>query len=351
MPIPQQLLKAAISELSDTTLCGMVVHCAIPTDLSRAELVERLASDGGHLCSYSSHISLSDLQRVAKVFAIDSNGLSQRELDVAVWSFIVDYDKNRARDKVHQDTGIPKLSGEELLAEVRKMARPCLHLTTNPDDGPFAGVWRGPGVVPIELAQPEHWITLDCARLPPEFAPLQLTGTVSIYSDAGPNERKGEFLEGCVALDPQGVFKTSPDPLIRIGERTVRPGVECGAALYARAGSSFPSSFQVIDDPPPSVRDWLTRMGYSFETGDYYSFPAQELRDVYEDVVAKLDPSRNDESIAAVVGGWGIDIEFAYAAGVGGNYQLVFTLWEAEPWIQAIIGKKSGKFYVRELIT
>jgi len=353
MPIPHELLKAAIAALPNTSLERMACHNGIPADLPRGQIVERLASDDGlNLQSYSSHMSIPDLQKVAKVFGIDTSNPGPGGLSYAVWKFIYDYDKNRKREQFHQETGTPPLSGDELLAEVQKMARPCIHLTSNPEDGPFAGVWRGPGIVPIDLPEHEHWITLDCVRLPEEFASHQLTGAASVYANEGPNARTGEFKDGgCVALDPQCVFNGTPKPSIRIGGRTLFPGEGCGEALYARPGTSFPSPLQVIDFPTPTIRDWLARMGYSFKAGDYDSLPAKELRDVYEDVVARLDPARNDEGIAAVVGGWGIDIEFAYAVGTGNNYQLVFTLWESEPWIQAIIGKKTGKFFVRQLIT
>ena len=91
-------------------------------------------------------------------------------------------------------------------------------------------------------------------------------------------------------------------------------------------------------------------MAYTFEENDYDSLPARELRDLYKSVIDY--PFWEGDSIAAVVGGWSIDIEFTYAPLLGDRvYQLVFTLWESEPWIQAYIGKKTGKYYVRQLIT
>jgi hypothetical protein len=329
----------------------MARHNGVPADLPRAVLVERIASNGLNLQSYSNHMATADLQKVAEVFGIDTSNPGRGGLSFAVWSFIQDYDKNLAREKFHRETGIPRLSGELLLTEVQKMARPCVHLTNNPGDGRFAGEWQGPGIVPVELADHEHWITLDCASLPEEFTSHPLTGAASVYVNRSEDVRGDCDDGGCVALDPSYVFDDKPRPSVRLGGRTLFPGEDCAEVRYARHGLSYPCVFEVICSPTKAIRDWLTQMGYGFAPGDYSSLPARELRDVYENVMAPLDPVLNDSSIAAVVGGWEVYCEYTYAASIGDDTQFVYTLWESEPWIQATICKKTGKFRVRQLIT
>ena len=157
-----------------------------PDERPSIELIEELASDGLNLQSYSNHMSIIDLQKVAKVFGIDSTGMKRDEVGHAVWQFVLDYDKRQQQNAFHKKSGVAKLTKQELRAEVEALVKPCVHLTRNPKDGPFAGIWGGPGIVPApastrarpdgcpERPQYRHWISLNCAALPAEFAPLQL---------------------------------------------------------------------------------------------------------------------------------------------------------------------------------
>lgn len=77
----------------------------------------------------------------------------------------------------------------------------------------------------------------------------------------------------------------------------------------------------------------------------------KELRECYDNVVAAVDPIRSDETIAAVIGGWEVIVDFTYAAGLGRNHQFLFTLWDSEPWVQVMMEDKSGALRVRQLIT
>ena len=261
MPVPHELLQAAFASLPETTLREAARWWSIPDSLTPSELVKRLGSDDGHqLSSYSQHMSIPDQQKVVEALGIDTSKLKVSDprnlLSYAIFSFVLNYDKNRERDKFHAESGVPKLSGEELLAEVRKMARPCVYLTKNFLDGPFAGVWSGPGIVPTDAKRHKHWITIDCTHLPAEFAPLQLTGAASVYIDKG--TKAGSDQEGgCVSLDPHCVFTQLPEPSIQIGDKTLYPNADVGMPLYALPGTSFPSQFQIIDYATPPIRDWL----------------------------------------------------------------------------------------------
>ena len=180
------------------------------------------------------------------------------------------------------------------------------------------------------------------------------TGTASIYEDdwCGYEAHESKKSQGCVALAADCVFSMTPCSVRRGGQVVFRGGGE-GVPVFAEPGLSYPSQFQIIDFATPAMRDWLTRMGHTFEKNDYNSSPATELQDVYKEFIYDLDPIRKtDSGIVAMVGGWTVDIEFTYATLLGDRaYQLVFTFEDAEPWIQAYIGKKTGKYFVRSLIT
>lgn len=353
MPVPSDQLRAAIATLSDIQLQAMARHSGVSPAQPREELVQWLGSDTGtRLISYSHQLPHEALARVANVFGIAGEGLSADQLRGRVFAFISNYDRQREREQLHRQLGVPLLSEEFLWNEVQKLARPCVYLTGDPTDGPFAGAWQGPGVVPLESPGWTYWLSFDCSILPVEFAPYRLQDdVVSIYFYDDPNLQIGEFAEGGVVRDANCVFEQSPEPAIRIGGRTLHPGRTCGEALYARRGESFPSWPQTLANPTPGLRDWLTKMDYSFESGDYNSLAARELRDVYVEELNGRLPIWTDRKIAAVVGGWGIDVEFAYVAGIGPHHQLVFTLWEAEPFVQAVIHRDTGQFHVRQIIT
>lgn len=391
MPIPRELLKAVFAALPEDKVRAAAHHCfdrqpsaeemvaelrgvKIQRDsdqLSLSELVEKLASDDGtYLQSITSGnwlLSIPDLRKIYAVLGIDTDPVSIDNPHYEVWNFVFGYDKRRERDEFHDKSGVARMTAEQLQAEVRKMAKPCIHLTRNSKDGPFAGLWGGPGIVPApagdptlrpERADPEkyrHWITLNCNALPEEFAPLKLRGTASIYSDewCGWTTSRNEYEEGWVAIDPECVFSQSPELSIRRGDTMLYQAGGDGVPLFARPGLSYPSQFQIIDYATPIIRDWLTKMGYTFKEGDYYSLSVKELKDAYDAFIFDLNPIfKQDGGIVAVVGGWTIDMEFTYAALLGDRcYQLVFTLEDSEPWIQAFIAKKTGKHYVRQLIT
>lgn len=391
MPIPRELLKAVFAALPEDKVRAAAHHCfdrqpsaeemvaelrgvKIQRDsdqLSVSELVEKLSSDDGHylqmITSGNWLLSIPDLRKIYPVLGIDADPVSLANPHYEVWNFVFGYDKRQEREEFHGKSGVARMTVELLRAEVHKMAKPCIHLTRNSEDGPFAGLWGGPGIAPAPAVDPtlrperaesekyRHWITLNCNALPEEFAPLGLRGTASIYSDewCGWTTSRNENEAGWVAIDPECVFFQSPEMSIRRGDTMLYQADGDGVPLFARPGLSYPSQFQIIDYATPTIRDWLTKMGYTFKEGDYYSLPVKELKDVYDAFIFDLNPIfKQDSGIVAVVGGWTIDMEYTYAALFGDRcYQLVFTLEDSEPWIQAVTGKTTGKHYVRQLIT
>ncbi len=377
MPIPSALLKAAFTALPEKSLRKAGEHCCPRRrgtwdTLTVDELIDKLSADGTNLCSISFEVlTIVDIKKVCKVFGIETKNSKDSKLRSDVWDFVFGYDKRQERKVVHQQRGVPPLEAEVLLAEVRSMAKPCIHLTRNPKDGPFAAVWGGPGIVPAPQGNPDerpsfmdeedecdkyrHWITLNCSTLPDEFKPLMLRGSVSIYSDewSGYTTKRKKDQDGYLARDPKTIFQQNLNRTIQVGNKVAYSKGNEGVPLFAKLGLSFPSRFQVIQYPTPTIRNWLTKMGHSFKTNDNYSFATEELRDVYEEF--RVDPNpifKEDCGIIAVIGGWTIDMEYTYQKLLGDRfYQLVYTLEDSEPWIQAFICKKTGEYYIRQLIT
>lgn len=95
MPIPRSLLRAAFATLSDSTLRRAAEHNGIRGygEMSSAELVQRLGGDDGlKLQSYSFHLSLPELEGIAKVFGLEHREQTKAALSSAIWTFIHEYD-------------------------------------------------------------------------------------------------------------------------------------------------------------------------------------------------------------------------------------------------------------------
>ncbi len=225
------------------------------------------------------------------------------------------------------------MTADELLAEARRIARPCVYLTKGAKDGPLAGVWGGQGLVPLDAANHRHWLTIDCRILPKEFNDLNLTGAISVYSDE-------EDCEGgqCVR-DPR--LKS-----INAGKRT---------PLYACPGTTLPSLALLLRSGTPVIRKWLAEVGCDLSAPFLTSHSGiKEVGDIYTRTLLAADPTRKARSpIYATLGGWPVEVyEDDWTEDVKDKRarQLVFTHADAEPWIRVWADAK-GSFHVRQLIT
>jgi hypothetical protein len=74
-----------------------------------------------------------------------------------------------------------ELTGADLIAEAKRIARPCTLLKRSGTRAGFAGVWRGPGIVPAPPGPYRHWLTFSCRFLPRGTGPS--AGCLSVYTD------------------------------------------------------------------------------------------------------------------------------------------------------------------------
>ncbi len=139
------------------------------------------------------------------------------------------------------------MTGDELIGEGKRLARPSVHLKGFGDEACVAGVWGGPGQVPAPGEGYEHWLTIDCRHLPEGVGPR--SGCLSVYSDESE----------CVAA-------VAHDPT---------------ASLLTQAGSQLLFAHQAISMPPldavfrfgsEAVQDWLAEIGWKPDWGGEVNF-------------------------------------------------------------------------------
>jgi hypothetical protein len=221
------------------------------------------------------------------------------------------------------------MTAEDLIAEARGMALPCLYLTTSSQDGSLVGVWTGQVFGNREPARP--WLTVDCGKLPLQFAPFQLTGALSIFLDT---EQGGTCVHD---------------------KRATSLATGRGTALYGRPASNLPSLPQFLRNPTPAIRQWLAEVGcdtsrWSFRDRARY----QPVAAAYSKVYFDEDPTREpDNGIYAILGGWPIEVyEDSWATDVNDPkaLQVAFTYEDAEPWVRVWIDG-TGEFHVQQIIT
>src|SRR4051794_18272772 len=118
------------------------------------------------------------------------------------------------------------MTGEELIQEGDRLARPCVHLCRAGVADTFTAWWRGPGVVPAPSGNYQHWLTVDCRLLPPGVGPA--AGCLSVYTEATDRH-------GTAAHDPA----TTLPAVSRGGSPALRPP----HPFAAPAGSRVPLRF------------------------------------------------------------------------------------------------------------
>jgi hypothetical protein len=224
------------------------------------------------------------------------------------------------------------MTADELLAEARRIARPCIHLTASSKDGPLAGLWQGKGVVPVKAPEHKHWLSLDCSQLRAEFSDLKLTGVLSIYT----NEEDCEG--GICAHDP----KQSLD------------GAK-GKQLFAKPATTLPALTSLLRSNTPLIKKWLEEIGARLDQRFItYQKGIKELTGAYHKAYQATDPKYDAKSpVYAGVGGWPNEIyedEWAEEVNDPKARQLAFTFRDSEPWVQVWVDGK-GKFHVRQIIT
>lgn len=200
------------------------------------------------------------------------------------------------------------MTGDELIAEGRHLARPCLHLRPDGDAAALAAIWRGAGLFPPAGGGHEHWLTIDCHFLPwPADRP---TGTLSIYTnrDCG----------GVVTHDSSATLSA---------ERGGRP-------LYAHPTDSLPPLEAVFLRGSSAVAAWLASLDWPADEGPNGNFPDAQAIDAYSKALRANLPF-DGELVFAVLGGWPVSWPDGGWPELADLPLVALTLAESEPWVEA----------------
>ena len=199
------------------------------------------------------------------------------------------------------------MTGDALIAEGRRLARPCVHLRPNGASSNFAALWRGPGLVPPPAGDYQHWLTIDCRFLPAGVGPSG--GCLSVYTD-------NHDRYGAAGYDPSAALDSA---------RGGRP-------LYTHPTVSLPPLEAVFLRGSPAVGAWLAEIGWQPDWGWNGNFPQAEVADAYHEALRANLPLDGD--VFAVLGGWNVPWPDGDWAELAELPLVVLTLAESEPWVE-----------------
>jgi len=226
------------------------------------------------------------------------------------------------------------MTPDRLLAEGRRLARPCVHLTASGRGEPCA-IWHPNNPADIRRSGLRAWLTFDAALLSglqdeahtattaaDPFEPV--AGFASVFSDEG----RGEG--GTIQFNPDW-----PD----------RPGI----ALYARRAVPLPPLEAIFLYGSEAVAKWLQDNNWPQDRRYGSGFDDAMTADAYLQQWLREQAMFSDPGVAAVVGGWHPPRGDADWHSLAPERLLVQTLHEAEPWIEAWQLRKGGFKVIRRV--
>ena len=197
------------------------------------------------------------------------------------------------------------MTGADLIAEGRRLARPCTLLKTSGDA--YAAVWRSKRSFPA-LASVEHWITVDRSLLPEEG---KGTGRLDVYV--------GDAAGKWVAV----VF---PSEL---------PETTDGIRLYAHPASSLPPIDAIFKLGSDEVGSWLSSNGWDRDSGYNDNFKDRKPVEEYEKAFQAQCPLYADEGdVHAVLGGWHLPWPEGNWDQLLNESLVLTTFADSEPWVE-----------------
>ncbi len=214
------------------------------------------------------------------------------------------------------------MTGEQLIAEGRHLARPCVYLRLSGEH--FAAIWGGEGIVWCGDGPYRHWLSIACRFIP--AGNDGVTGCLSIYT------HEDDCVSGMVTVDDS---LTLPDPTD-------------GLKLYAHPESSLPPLEAVFKLGSSDVADWLRANNWQPDWGFNDNFPDRTPVDSYERAYQNQLPLFND-SAHAVLGGWHMPWPDGDWDELVDKRLIAWTFAESEPWVE--VWDDEGRFRVIQRIT
>ncbi|MEZ4222600.1 MAG: hypothetical protein R3B13_16790 [Polyangiaceae bacterium] len=210
------------------------------------------------------------------------------------------------------------MKASELIAEGKRLARPCIYLRDKGAGRPVAA-WGGSSPVAAPTDAERHWITLDCSLLPEE---LELSGIASVFAG-----RVGAFV-----VNPSTPFSCDAS----------------STALFAEPGLSLPPIDAVFRFGSPAVQAWLAENKWEPAWGYNDNFSDRATADAYAAEFQAQYPLYTGDA-HAVVGGWHFtwpDDDWEQRLS---DVLLLCTFADCEPWVE--VWSHEGVFEVVERVT
>jgi hypothetical protein len=204
---------------------------------------------------------------------------------------------------------------EQLLAEGRKLQRPCVFLRPQ-DSGPVAAIWHEPNDDEVRSTGCRCWLTVDARAVP--GLPDPVTGYLSVFTD--------EEVGG------------------RVETNRSWPKL-AGTELYAHPVSVLPPIAAVFARGSEAVGDWIRSHGWEREERYNDNFKGRDLVEQYERVWTQEYPMCVQSDIYAVLGGWHCPLPDDDWHELIDEQLIVLTIRDAEPWIEAW-RTRTGQFKV-----
>jgi hypothetical protein len=212
------------------------------------------------------------------------------------------------------------MTPEQLIAEGRKLERPCKYLLPH-GTGPVAAVWYERDEEEIEATGNRCWITVD-ARQIPSLSP-SVTGFITVLT----KERSVET----------GWAEVTPSWPERVG-----------TPLYAHPASLLPPLAAVFARGSDAIDVWLAARGRK-RTDRFLDCQEDAATTGYQEVWNRETPYFA-EDMYAVLGGWHMPWPEDDWKDLLDDQLLVWTLRDPEPWVE-VWHTRTGQFQVMQRIT
>lgn len=237
---------------------------------------------------------------------------------------------------------------EQLTAEARRLARPCVHLTQD-EGAPLAAIWGGPGLVENQV-EPScstsgfcHWFSLDCRFLPPGYEDLR--ACLSVYVE---EDRWSEGDEWPEDEEPdEWPAVVARDETIQMPDYWVLPGTK----LFAHPRLSWPPVDAVFRFGSPAIQEWLADCGWQADWLYNDNFRDSAVVSVYESYVNARNPLFDEsEKVFVRLGGWHDAFPENDWVELLAKRLVAMTYRDAQPWLE-VWADQSRNFEVLQRIT